>query len=279
MTGSNIVVRRMEFDYSPDMELVFIESDPDTSAVFLGTWFLLPYLEPYLMKTMRQALDQVTDPKLQREMKQFCSQEGQHYRQHAKANEVILAQCPDGKAKQALLEAIAEVKAEYLDFSENKSLAYNLAYAEGFEAYTCAGARIQLEQRMFDHMVDPIRDLMLWHIMEEVEHRAVAFDAYEHLVGKYFYRVRVGFQAQKHFISWGLKLAGLLKECLPEVFGRDYSSDEIKRRNKRNTRYVKAMIPSWLNTYSPFYSPHKVSLPAMYEEARQHYNNTAAKTA
>lgn len=279
MSDPSITVRRMHFDYSPDMELVFIDSDPEFSAVFLGTWFLLPFLEPYLMRTMREAMSQVDDPKLKHDLKQFCSQEGQHYRQHAKANEVILSICPEGEAKNALLQAIADVEQEYLSLSEDKSLAFNLAYAEGFEAYTCAGARIQLDLRVFDYMTGPIRELMLWHIMEEVEHRSVAYDAYEHVVGKYFYRVRVGMWAQKHFIGWGVRLSQHLKACLPALFNQQYPEDKIKLRKHRNSVYMRAMLPKWLATFSPWYSPHKVTLPPMYEEARQFFTQTAEKTA
>lgn len=279
MSQSSITVRQMAFEYQDSMELVFIENDPQLSAVFLGTWFILPYLEPYLMKTLRQASEHVEDESLQQEIRQFCSQEGQHYRQHARANEAILKRCPEGPEKQALLSAIAEAKSEYAAFSSEKSLAFNLAYAEGFEAYTCAGARVQLEQRMFDYMHDPIRDLMLWHIMEEVEHRTVAYDAYEAVVGKYFYRVRISIWAQKHFIGWGMRLAKLLQACLPDEFNKDYSQDEIGLRKQRNSRYMSAMVPQWINTFMPWYSPHKVALPPMYEEARRYYTDSAEKLA
>ena len=72
-----ITVRKIAFDFTGDMDLVFIEHDPRFSFLFLGTWMLLPYLEPYLMRTIRSAMDEVDDERLKYEMKQFCSQEGQ----------------------------------------------------------------------------------------------------------------------------------------------------------------------------------------------------------
>ena len=63
MTDS-ITVRRMEFNFNDDMDLVFIKDDPQFSFLFLGTWMLLPYLEPYLIRTMRQAMEEVEDGRL-----------------------------------------------------------------------------------------------------------------------------------------------------------------------------------------------------------------------
>ncbi len=277
MTDS-ITVRRMEFNFNDDMDLVFIKDDPQFSFLFLGTWMLLPYLEPYLIRTMRQAMEEVEDGQLHYEMKQFCSQEGQHYRQHAKANELILAAMP-GAARSRMEAMLAEIDAEYRDLFENKPLAWNLAYAEGFEAYTCAGARAQLATRVFDYMKDPIRDLMLWHIMEEVEHRTVAFDAYEALGKGYWYRLYWGFWAQRHFVGLGNRLAKIMQDAFPELVESHENAESKKRRNGQRRQYVWRLLRDLPLIYMPWYNPHRLTLPAMYDEARLEYDQRAVKTA
>ena len=84
-----MTVRRMQFDFTPEMERVFVKDDPATSYTFLGTWMMLPYLEPYLIRSMRQALPHITDAALREDLKRFCAQEGEHFKQHAQANELI----------------------------------------------------------------------------------------------------------------------------------------------------------------------------------------------
>ena len=84
-----MTVRRMNFAFTPDMERVFVKDDPDTSYTFLGTWMMLPYLEPYLIRTMRQALPHIREPQLKEDLKRFCAQEGEHFKQHAIVNDMI----------------------------------------------------------------------------------------------------------------------------------------------------------------------------------------------
>jgi len=273
-----ITVRKMAFEFSDDMDLVFIEQDPKFSFVFLGTWMLLPYLEPYLMHTIRSAMKEVDDEQLKDDMKQFCSQEGQHYKQHAKANELIIAKMPQEYRVQ--MEAkLAEIKQEFKDFFEHNSLAWNLAYAEGFEAYTSAGARTQMELNVFEYMKDPIRDLMLWHIMEEIEHRNVAYDAYEAVAGGYWFRLKVGCWAQRHFVGLGGELAGIMEQAFPELMEAHNTSEAKKTRNRRRRAYILRTLRNLPGIYMPWYSPHKLSMPEMYETARNEYNQRAASTA
>ena len=146
-----ITVRKMGFEFPPDLELIFIRDEPGLSYTFVGTWMLLPYLEPYLIRSMREALPQIASPELRAEVQGFCAQEGQHYREHARANDAIRTRKP-GFAKLAEIER--EIAAEYESFTRDRSLLWNLAYAEGFEALTAAQASTQFDERVFE------RDLM-----------------------------------------------------------------------------------------------------------------------
>ena len=86
---SDITVRRMKFDFPEDMDLVYGNGDPVLSAFGIGESFLLPYLEPYLMRTMRAAMDLVEDETVRGEMALFCKQEGNHFKQHMEVNRIL----------------------------------------------------------------------------------------------------------------------------------------------------------------------------------------------
>jgi predicted metal-dependent hydrolase len=279
MTASakeRMVVRRLDFAFNPDMELVFVKNDPEMSFTFLGAWIMLPYLEPYLIRTMRDSLPSIRDAGLKEELKRFCAQEGEHFKQHAKANDLIRALHPDYEALRPLE---AELDAELKEFTRSKPLAFNLAYAEGFESMTSAMARAQLEVGLYDRTDSPLADLAKWHVMEELEHRCVAFDVYEHVVGNWFYRVRKSLWAQGHYMGWVNRFKAVLKAPQAELFAR-YDTPELAAERKAfNRRYLSLGMPRVLNTYMPWYNPAKVGLPPEFEQARGHYSHVAAALA
>lgn len=271
-----MTVRRMAFEFAPDMERVFIKNDPAMSFMFLGAWIMLPYLEPYLIRTMRQALPHIRDPKLVDDLKRFCAQEGEHFKQHAKANDIIRGLNP---AYEALRELEAELDAEYKMFSKDKPLKFNLAYAEGFESMTSAMSRAQLEVGLYDRTDSPLAQLGKWHIMEELEHRSVAFDVYEHVVGSWFYRMRMSLWSQRHYMGWVKRFAAVMMKGEEELFARYQTPEIVAERKAFNRDYLRRGLPRVLATYMPWYDPAKIDLPSQYEDARVHYSHVATALA
>ena len=188
---TTITVRRPEFDWPADLPPVPIKSDRSRSAELVALSFTLPALEPYLIRTMRVAAKDIADAGLAEEVKAFSGQEAQHYKNHARINDVVRSKLSPVAARR-MSELEAALDADYRRFSVEKSLAFNLAYAEGFETMTFALARSAMRVSDFD-VVDPSwAHLLSWHLAEEIEHRTVTFDAYRHLVGSYPRRVAVG---------------------------------------------------------------------------------------
>ncbi|MGY0498284.1 metal-dependent hydrolase [Nocardia sp. FBN12] len=269
----SISVRKMTFEFPEDMELVFLENDPDLSIYFLGSWMSLPYLEPYLIKNVRRAADEITDAALAERIKLFCAQEGVHFREHAKANDVIRAAHPQFVVMKELEE---ELRAEYERFTETKSLRWNLAYAEAFESFTTAGAITQFEMRIFDNMVAPLGDLFAWHVMEELEHRTVAYEALEAVEPSYWYRVLVGTRCLMHYLRWSFKLAGAMAKAAPEIMKQPIGKAEKKRRNKLRRTLLLRTFPRTLRVFSPRYHPRDLALPDSFYEVQSKYDEIVA---
>lgn len=265
-------VRKMKFGFRDDMDLVFIEGDPATSYLFVGAWMMLPHLEPFLIRTVQAALPSVQDAGLRDRMVRFCAQEGQHFRQHSEANEIVKRTHPAGPK---LAELEAEVAAEFAAWSRDKPLRFNLAYAEGFESMTCAAARAQIEVDMFAHMKEPIRSLMYWHIVEEIEHRSVCFDVYESVVGDWIYRTRMSLWFQKHYLAWCSRFAGAMIAASPEVMAAYDTAEWRAIRSRRAKAYQRAFLPKHLATFLPWYNPSSVPLPRGYEAARRQFSELA----
>lgn len=272
----DMTVRRMDFDFQSDMDLVFIKDDPEMSFMFLGAWMMLPYLEPFLIRTMRDALPHIRDAKLKEDLKRFCAQEGEHFKQHAKANDLIRSLHP---SYEALLPLEEELDQEFKDFTKNKPLKFKLAYAEGFESMTSAMSRAQLEVELYDRTSSPLADLAKWHVMEELEHRSVAFDIYEHVVGSWFYRMKQSIWSQKHYFAWVKRFQKILVAPQADLFASFATPEITARRKAYNKHYLRRGMPRVLATYLPWYDPSKVDLPPQYEAARKHYSQIAAALA
>jgi uncharacterized protein len=161
----------------------------------------MPYLEPYLIRTFRSVADDITDAGLAADVREFIGQEAQHFQNHRRINEIIKRQL--GPAVAAELQAVEDrLDADYRRFNTSKSRRFNLVYAEGFEAMTCAMALTSIaEAEAGNNTISPgpWGQLWAWHLAEEMEHRTVAFDLYEHLEGSYPHRVIGSLRAQWHF--------------------------------------------------------------------------------
>jgi predicted metal-dependent hydrolase len=262
----------MQFDVPEVVDPLIVEGDPEQSYARIGLSLLLPYLEPYLIRTMRAARPQVNDARLLADLDAFNGQEGQHYRQHRAFNASIR------RAGFAGLEGLErEVEADYQRFTRDKSLAWNLAFAEGFEALTTASARFSFE-RGLDGMLPAARDLFTWYLVEEFEHRAVAFEVYDHVCGSYPYRLRVGAYAQWHTIRFAARVARHLGRENRQAFDRCGGWPAFARRQGRTVLdLLRSMLPKLLRTYAPSYTPREIELPMAVAQLAAGYSERAVR--
>lgn len=199
----SITVRRVAFQFPDTLDDVLPGRDLVRESYLVAFSFTMPALEPYLIRTMRTVAPKVTDPALAADLKAFVGQEAQHFQNHRRVNEMVLTQlgAPAATRIRAILD---ELDADYQRFSTERSDRHNLVYAEGFEAMTCAMAMSMFEQAADapageQTLTGEWANLWAWHAAEEIEHRTVAFAAFEHLVGSYPYRVIGSLRAQLHF--------------------------------------------------------------------------------
>jgi len=271
----DITVRQMDFQFPDEIDPILIEGAPEESYGMLGLSLLLPYLEPYLIRTMKAARKQVTDPDLAADLAGFSAQEGQHYRQHILFNDKIKKFGFD-----RLPEFEAELEADYRRFSETKSLRWNLAYAEGFEALTTAVARMAFERGADPRTHPAAASLFGWHMIEELEHRTVAFDVYNDVHGRYLYRLFVGSWAQWHMGRWIGRVASYMLESDERAL-RDYGgiAGRNERRRVRAREARKMVLPRLLRTYLPWYSPHDIAFTDEMREIAAMYSEMAVRTS
>jgi len=271
----DITIRHMPFEFPAEIDPMVIPGRPEESYGIVGLSLLLPYLEPYLIRTMKEARKQIDDPDLRADLEAFNAQEGQHYRQHMKFNDAIR-----GFGFPGLAELEAELDADYRRFSEKRSLRFNLAYAEGFEALTTASAHALFERGLHPDMDPSMRDLLEWHLIEELEHRTVAFDVYEHVCGSYLYRTAVGLRAQWHMGRWISWAAACMLEADPRVETECGGEAGRKARAREDRAVFKQYLwPRIRRLHLPGYTPHDIEMTPEMQALADRYSSRAVRTS
>lgn len=152
---------------------------------FKTAWFnamsiTFPLGEKFFIDSVRHYNDQITDPKLIAEIKGFCGQENVHRREHERYNKTLCEK--------------RGYDLEYLEGRIAKKIALSakmyspiqlLSITAALEHITAIMAEWSLNKESTMSMeVEPaIRELWDWHAVEEMEHKAVAFDVYRAVGG------------------------------------------------------------------------------------------------
>jgi predicted metal-dependent hydrolase len=263
---ADITVRNIRFGF--DEPIDFDVSDEMLGSILgpLALSMTMPYLEPYLIRSMKVAIKQITDPVLAEDVRRFCQQEGHHFRNHALLNDQLRGHF-EPQTADALRAIEADLEADYQRFSREKPLRWNLAYAEGFEAMTCAGALAAAEHDAFASGTLPGGEIWGWHMAEEIEHRTVAFGVFRHLVGSYLYRIAFGTRAQWHYVGYIRRFAN----CMAAGLGRKPTVERTAMNRSALRRY--------LHTWSPWYDPAKIEIPVGVDELLARYSAMAKDAA
>ena len=252
--AATMVVRKMPFEFPDEIEGQWNKSKPEWSHMVNGASLAMPYLEPYLIRTMRKAFEKIQSEELRREVKLYMGQEGQHYQQHRKFNDILIENgYPELKAVEA------RMKDEFDDFEKNRSLKFNLAYACGFETMALSIGHWLVKDReyLFGGSDTRVASLILWHFVEEIEHKNVAFDAYQAVYGNYWYRIYGTLFATFHVVKFS-------RQAYQAMLKKDGLWGNIRSRwslLKMATRFFGNMLFPTINACLPGHHPSEVKDP------------------
>jgi hypothetical protein len=176
-----VPTRRMSFeealqevpkDFAADGDLISCHLVSALSAVF-------PDGEDFFVRSVRHFRDQISDPELKREVAGFIGQEAMHGREHRALNDRLDELGYPTKLFERLTKRGLAIRERMLPPKSN------LAATAALEHFTATLAELVLTseetRESFGHPT--IRDLFVWHALEESEHKAVAFDVYKAVGG------------------------------------------------------------------------------------------------
>ncbi|WP_078323419.1 metal-dependent hydrolase [Mycobacteroides salmoniphilum] len=175
-----IKTRRITFRYpTGSLNRHYVQGDLVMSHIIAMLSAVFPEGEDYFIRSVKHFSDQITDPALKKQVAGFIGQEVTHGREHRELNERLQQMgYPTRIVDRVTLRGMNL-------YTRCLPPRLNLAMTAALEHYTATLAETLLtDQRAQDLLGEgEVRSMLLWHALEESEHRAVAFDVYQTVGG------------------------------------------------------------------------------------------------
>lgn len=170
-----IRTRRIRFDYpSGSLGRHYVQGDLVMSHVVAVLSAMFPEGEDYFVRSVRRYADRVTDPELQKQVAGFVGQEVTHGREHRALNERLHQMgYPTRRVDRMVRRSLRMYERVLPPLAP-------LAMTAALEHYTATLAETLLTDPRAQELLGEteVRSMLLWHALEESEHKSVAFDVY-----------------------------------------------------------------------------------------------------
>ena len=256
LPGSEMVpTRPMEFDeWISDLPKYFaVDGDIVMSHVLSVLSSVFPDGEDFFVRSVRAAAGDITDPVLVKDVEGFIGQESMHGREHRILNDKLAEL---GYPTHQIGRYVRAVTAFRERFQGKKA---NLAFTAALEHYTASlaenllghpEARAEIEHPGF-------RYLLMWHALEESEHKAVAFDVF---------RAVGGTERMRVVTMWLTHLTFVLETGI-------WAAISLARDGYARRHPVKVARSAWRLRRSPFTTPEAVHQLFEYHRRGFHPND------
>jgi predicted metal-dependent hydrolase len=181
MAALDVPVRRVALEPTFDDVPRHFAANGDliSSHIVAALSAVFPDGEDFFVRSVRHYRDQITDPVLREQVSGFIGQEVTHGREHRAFNTHLDTVGYHTKLVERIVRRMIGFRERHMPPITN------LAMTAALEHVTATLAEMVLRdeevQASFGH--DAVRDLFLWHALEESEHKAVAFDVYRAVGG------------------------------------------------------------------------------------------------
>jgi uncharacterized protein len=255
----SIPIRRPVFDFSRVAADHWFDGDAFLSHLGNAMSLTFPEGERFFMDAVKHYADRVTDPALRHEISRFLGQEALHSQAHEAYNDWLrtLGLQPEA-IEQQVKEGLGRVRRE-------RRPRYWLAMTCALEHFTAMMAELVLENEDVRELMDPeVRRLLVWHAIEETEHKAVAFDVYTAIGGTYRTRIlAMLFTTLGFTVSTALFQAALMRQ--------DRAARGLLVKLRGISRmwvypgWFRQLVPSYLHYFRRDFHPWDREAPASLE--------------
>jgi len=239
---STIPVRKMGFDFS-DVPKDYMNGSLAESHFFDGLNLLFPEGERFFMRAVRNGLNKIEDENLKQQARGFFGQETQHAIEHEKFFDVLEKNDYEFRPKLEKMNKFIIKMRDILPHS------LSLSITAGAEHLTAVLGATALDDEGVENSHPAMRDLIQWHAIEEIEHKAIAFDVYKASGGSYPMRV-FGYLNALLFIH--VTSTYFVKDFLRQD---GYSKREAKRLLKASQNNMLRKHPSLRQSLMSYFKP------------------------
>ena len=258
-----IKVRRLS--YNPKaIRRHFFANSPVMSHLLTALSSTFPIGEQFFVHSVRNVRDKVKNEYLQAQIAAFIGQEAMHSKAHAEFNDAW-------RRDDYQLDGFQAWLARRDEFIRTVHPKIQLAITCAFEHFTALlGGYILRHPEILSTLDEDATKLWVWHAIEEIEHRAVAFDVYQAVYKDDKVRRTVMRSVTTGFASLTFYAASRLfmqdyKKSLPKVPGNLYGIYLI-------TKMLIELVPEYLSYYKKDFHPSEID----YSDLVEHWKNKLA---
>lgn len=161
--------------------LYYFFKDAAISMILSAFSGSIPEMERQFIHSMRQFQEFIKDPQLQKDVRAFIGQEGHHSNEHKTINQFFANAGLDmATIDRHMYKAMSKWK---LNLSAKQQLAHTVCL-EHFTGLLSDFALRKREDFADEFTNSTMLDIWTWHLIEEIEHKSVAFDLYAETVNE-----------------------------------------------------------------------------------------------
>ena len=266
--GHTVVLREADFDFNEDIPRYW-QGEVFATRMFDAMQLTFPDGERMFIQSVRNYADKVTDPELKEQVKQFIYQEGQHGKAHSDFADFMVKQ---GVPVEGSIKRIRKGLKLFQKYAPKK---FQLAATVAAEHLTASLGEYIMgrEDNLLQNAHPTMRAFYMWHGIEEVEHKAVAWDVYHEAAGGgYFTR------ALAMLILYPFALVPLTGGVLLIMhFDGELNLKEVKKGMSamfgRKGLFSNTFVPV-LRYFDPGFHPWQTGYPPYFHKWKKTYSET-----
>lgn len=233
---TDLIVRKIGWEFDATVPFMWQPANPSFGLFCNAFTFIAVPFERYIVSAVRMAGDRLAEkPHVAAEADGFLKQEAQHAAAHRKHMLALIDRYPD------LEHCYSDACAAYDDLLEQQPVEFHLAYIANLEATFTPLFKVILDHRdsLFRGGDARVASLMMWHFVEEIEHRSSGLILCNHVNRRPWSRVKHIRRTFSHVAAIADAIATAFDEVVPiedrgvstrELLSGDFLMGELKHR-------------------------------------------------